>query len=55
MPLRDDEDGFILASRQSQATLDQLLSAELQESVTSDRDRGWDTSSVAEEMRDAAE
>jgi glutathione-regulated potassium-efflux system ancillary protein KefC/glutathione-regulated potassium-efflux system protein KefB len=55
MPLRNDEDGFILASRQSQATLDQLLSAELQESVTSDRDRGWDTSSLTEEMRDAAE
>jgi monovalent cation:proton antiporter-2 (CPA2) family protein len=55
MPLRNDQEGFILASRQSMATLDQLLSAELQDSQTPDRDRGWDTSSLREEMRDAAE
>ena len=40
---RRDDEGFVLASRQSAATLEKLLTAERLGSEVEDRDRGWDT------------
>jgi monovalent cation:proton antiporter-2 (CPA2) family protein len=49
-PLWGDEEGFVLASRQSAQTLEKLMMAERQGQDLSDVDLGWDTSSLAKEM-----
>jgi monovalent cation:proton antiporter-2 (CPA2) family protein len=48
-PLRGDEEGFVLASRQSAMTLEKLLTAERLGTQIGD-DRGWDTASLKTEM-----
>lgn len=49
-PLWGDEEGFVLASRQSAQTLEKLMMAERQGQDLSDLDLGWDTTSLAREM-----
>lgn len=49
-PIRGDEEGFVLASRQSAQTLEKLLTAERYGTLIGDGDRGWDTSSLKKEM-----
>lgn len=49
-PLWGDEEGFVLASRQSAQTLEKLMMAERQGQDLSDLDLGWDTTSLAKEM-----
>jgi hypothetical protein len=49
-PLWGDDEGFILASRQSTMTLEKLLAAERQGASGEEADRGWDTASVKKEM-----
>jgi monovalent cation:proton antiporter-2 (CPA2) family protein len=48
-PLRGDEEGFVLASRQSAMTFEKLMMAE-REGTRVDDDRGWDTASLKKEM-----
>jgi monovalent cation:proton antiporter-2 (CPA2) family protein len=48
-PLRGDEEGFVLASRQSAMTFEKLMMAE-REGTRVDDDRGWDTASLKQEM-----
>ncbi|GAB0119205.1 monovalent cation:proton antiporter-2 (CPA2) family protein [Acidisoma sp. 7E03] len=49
-PLWGNEEGFVLASRQSAQTLEALMMAERQGQDLSDLDLGWDTTSLAREM-----
>jgi monovalent cation:proton antiporter-2 (CPA2) family protein len=49
-PLWGDEEGFILASRQSAMTLERLLAAERLGDQAGDADGGWDTASIRKEM-----
>ena len=49
-PLWGDEEGFILASRQSARTLERLLAAERLGGQAGDPDGGWDTASLKKEM-----
>lgn len=49
-PLWGDEEGFILASRQSARTLERLLAAERLGEQAGDPDGGWDTASLKKEM-----
>lgn len=49
-PLWGNEEGFVLASRQSAQTLEALMMAERQGQDLSDVDLGWDTTSLAREM-----
>ena len=49
-PLWGDDEGFVLASRQSMNTLGKLLQAEGLGAQGSEADSGWDTSSVKKEM-----
>jgi glutathione-regulated potassium-efflux system ancillary protein KefC/glutathione-regulated potassium-efflux system protein KefB len=49
-PLRGDEEGFVLASRQSMMTFEKLMMAEREGTQVADADRGWDTASLKKEM-----
>jgi monovalent cation:proton antiporter-2 (CPA2) family protein len=49
-PLRGDEEGFVLASRQSAMTFEKLMMAEREGQQVADADRGWDTASLKKEM-----
>jgi monovalent cation:proton antiporter-2 (CPA2) family protein len=49
-PLRGDEEGFVLASRQSAMTFEKLMMAEREGQQLTDADRGWDTASLKKEM-----
>jgi monovalent cation:proton antiporter-2 (CPA2) family protein len=49
-PLWGDEEGFVLASRQSAMTLEKLLAAERLGPDTGEADAGWDTASIKKEM-----
>jgi monovalent cation:proton antiporter-2 (CPA2) family protein len=49
-PLRGDEEGFVLASRQSMMTFEKLMMAEREGQQLADSDRGWDTASLKKEM-----
>jgi monovalent cation:proton antiporter-2 (CPA2) family protein len=49
-PLWGDEEGFVLASRQSTMTLEKLLAAERLGPDTGEPDGGWDTASLKKEM-----
>ena len=49
-PLWGDDEGFVLASRQSAMTLEKLLAAERQGDRAEDADRGWDTAALKKEM-----
>ena len=49
-PLRGDEEGFILASRQSAMTLEKILMAERQGATQTGSDLGWDTDLRKQEM-----
>ncbi|MBW4023394.1 MAG: potassium transporter [Proteobacteria bacterium] len=48
-PLRGDDAGFVLASRQSAATFEKLMTAEREGARLTDADRGWDTASIQKE------
>jgi monovalent cation:proton antiporter-2 (CPA2) family protein len=49
-PLWGDDEGFVLASRQSTRTLEKLLAAERLGAEAGEPDRGWDTASRKKEM-----
>jgi monovalent cation:proton antiporter-2 (CPA2) family protein len=49
-PLWGDDEGFVLASRQSTMTLEKLLAAERLGAEAGEPDRGWDTASRKKEM-----
>jgi monovalent cation:proton antiporter-2 (CPA2) family protein len=49
-PLRGDDEGFVLASRQSAMTFETLMMAEREGQQLTDSDRGWDTASLKKEM-----
>jgi monovalent cation:proton antiporter-2 (CPA2) family protein len=49
-PLWGDDEGFILASRQSAMTLEKLLAAERLGQTAEDADRGWDTTALKKEL-----
>jgi voltage-gated potassium channel Kch len=48
-PLRGDDEGFILASRQSAMTFETLMMAERAGPQATDADLGWDTASLKKE------
>ncbi|WP_284947225.1 monovalent cation:proton antiporter-2 (CPA2) family protein [Acidisoma cladoniae] len=56
-PLWGDEEGFVLASRQSFATFEKLMAAEIGGGRISETDGGWDTASARREkaVDDAAD
>lgn len=49
-PLWGNEEGFVLASRQSAQTLEKLMTEERRGRDLTDADLGWDTTSLAKEM-----
>ena len=49
-PLWGDDEGFVLASRQSMMTLQTLLAAERLGKESGEGDGGWDTASLKKEM-----
>jgi monovalent cation:proton antiporter-2 (CPA2) family protein len=49
-PLWGDDEGFVLASRQSMNTLEKLLAAERLGQQGGEADGGWDTASLKQEM-----
>jgi hypothetical protein len=49
-PIWGDEEGFVLASRQSTMTLEKLLAAERLGTDAEAADAGWDTASRKKEM-----
>jgi monovalent cation:proton antiporter-2 (CPA2) family protein len=54
-PLYGDEEGFVLASRQSAKTLEQLMQAERQGASFDDVDIAWDNTGRAEELEEMRE